>query len=116
MGRCSALTRRYAGVNDELVNRGPARRCVWPVLAPAGGIARAGAVLRSDAARARGLRSSCGGRAVFTCGVCARWRGGAFVWYYMIVNCGPSKCRAWPVLVPAGGIARGAVLRDGIPR
>ena len=44
MGRCSALTRRYAGVNDELVNRGPARRCVWPVLAPAGGIARAGAV------------------------------------------------------------------------
>ena len=29
----------------------------------------------------------------------------------MIVNCGPSKCRAWPVLVPAGGIARGAVLR-----
>ena len=111
MGRCSALTRRYAGVNDELVNRGPARRCVWPVLAPAGGIVRAGAVLRSDAARARGLRSSCGGRAVFTCGVCARWRGGAFVWYYMIVNYGPAGGCVWPGAVPAGGIARGAVLR-----
>ena len=63
MGRCSALTRRYAGVNDGLVNRGPARRCVWPVAAPAGGIVRAGAVLRSDAARARGLCSSCCGHA-----------------------------------------------------
>ena len=66
MGRCSALTRRYAGVNDGLVNRGPARRCVWPVAAPAGGIVRAGAVLRSDAARARGLCSSCAGRAVLS--------------------------------------------------
>ena len=37
-----------------IVNRGPAKGCVWPVLAPAEGIVRAGAVLRGDAARARG--------------------------------------------------------------
>ena len=110
-GRLSALARRYVSVNDGFVNCGPSGCCVWPVLAPAGGIVRAGAVLRSDAARARGLRSSCGGRAVFTCGVCARWRGGAFVWYYMIVNYGPAGCCVWPGAVPAGGIARGAVLR-----
>ena len=64
MGRCSALTRRSVVSLHGLVNCGPSRRCVWPVLAPAGGIVRAGAVLRSDAARARGLCSSCAGRAV----------------------------------------------------
>ena len=37
-----------------IVNRGPAKGCVWPVLAPAEGIVRAGAVLRGDAVRARG--------------------------------------------------------------
>ena len=37
-----------------IVNRGPAKGCVWPVIAPAEGIVRAGAVLRGDAVRARG--------------------------------------------------------------
>ena len=50
-GRCSALTRRYVGVDDGFVNCGPSKCRVWPVLAPAGGIVRAGAaVFRAEAA------------------------------------------------------------------
>ena len=41
-GRRSALTRRYVGVDDGFVNCGSSRRYVWPVLAPAEGIVRAG--------------------------------------------------------------------------
>ena len=52
--RCSALTRRYVGVDDGFVNCGPSRRYVWPVLAPAEGIVRAGVGLRGEAALARG--------------------------------------------------------------
>ena len=46
-GRLSALTRRYVSANDGFVNCGPSGCRVWPVLAPAGGIVRAGAVLRA---------------------------------------------------------------------
>ena len=55
----SALTRRSVlPLHRGGVNRGPARRCIWPVSAPAGGLcARAG--LRGDAVLLRGLRSPC---------------------------------------------------------
>ena len=52
--RCSALTRRYVGVDDGFVNCGSAKGYVWPVLAPAEGIVRAGGGLRGEAALARG--------------------------------------------------------------
>ena len=53
-----------------------------------------------------GLRSSYAGRAAFTYGVCARYRGGAFVRHYMMVNRGPAKGCVWPVIAPAEGIVR----------
>ena len=56
------------------MNRGPAKGCVPPVIAPAEGIVRAGAGLRGDAALARGaafvLCRSCGSIGLF----CARSR------------------------------------------
>ena len=66
-GERRGVCARYRGgafvCHYMIVNREPAKGCVWPVIAPAVGIVRAGAVLRGDAVRARGLRSSCGGRA-----------------------------------------------------
>ncbi len=47
--RLSALTRRGADPHYGIVNCWPARRCVWPVIAPAQALVRAGAGLRSDA-------------------------------------------------------------------
>ena len=47
--RMSALTRSGVVLLHGIVNRGPSRRCVPPVIAPAEGIVRAGAVLRGDA-------------------------------------------------------------------
>ena len=41
---CSALTRRYVGMDDGFVNCGPAKGCVWPVLAPAKGLCARGSV------------------------------------------------------------------------
>ena len=41
-GRCIALSRRCVGALYRIVNCGPAKCCVWPVLAPAEGIVRAG--------------------------------------------------------------------------
>ena len=70
--RCSALTRRYVGVDDGFVNCGPSRRYVWPVLAPAEGIVRAGAVLRERGGSRAGLCSSCAGRALLGCLVLVR--------------------------------------------
>mgnify|MGYP006906673074 CR=1 FL=1 len=46
-----------------MVNRGPAKGCVWPVIAPAEGIVRAGAVLRGGCGSRAGLRSFYAGRA-----------------------------------------------------
>ena len=48
-GRCSALTRRNAILLHGVVNCGPAKGYVWPVLAPAEGLVRAGTVLRGGA-------------------------------------------------------------------
>ena len=47
--RLSALTRRGADPHYGIVNCWPARRCVWPVIAPAQALVRAGAGLRGDA-------------------------------------------------------------------
>ncbi len=47
--RLSALTRRGADSHYGIVNCWPARRCVWPVIAPAQALVRAGAGLRGDA-------------------------------------------------------------------
>ena len=47
--RMSALTRSGVVLLHGIVNRRPSRRCVPPVIAPAEGIVRAGAVLRGDA-------------------------------------------------------------------
>ena len=63
------------------MNRGPAKGCVWPVIAPAEGIVRAGAGLRGDAVLLRAFcvpagmscvrsRRSCGSIGLF----CARSR------------------------------------------
>ena len=53
-GRCSALARRCAVPLHRIVNCAPAKGCVWPVVAPAEGIVRAGSVCGSGAALARG--------------------------------------------------------------
>ena len=63
-GRCSALTRRNAILLHGVVNCGPAKGYVWPVLAPAEGLVRAGTVLRGGAVLlqrfAFGSRRLCG--------------------------------------------------------
>ena len=73
--RLSALTRRYVGVDDGFVNCGAAKGCVPPVIAPAEGIVRAGAVLRGgDAALARGAAFVLCRSCVFIGMSCARSR------------------------------------------
>ena len=44
-----SLARRCVGSFHGMVNRGPAKGCVWPVIAPAQAFVRAGAGLRGDA-------------------------------------------------------------------
>ena len=99
--RLSALTRRYVGVDDGFVNCGSAKGCVWPVLAPAEGIVRAGVGLRE-----RGGFVACGGVRL--------WRLSALTRRYVgvddgFVNCGPSRRYVWPVLAPAEEIVRAGV-------
>ena len=79
-GRCSALTRRNAILLHGVVNCGPAKGYVWPVLAPAEGLVRAGTVLRGGAVLlqrfAFGSRRLCGSLEMscvrFTPAVCRR--------------------------------------------
>ena len=58
-----------------IVNRGPAKGCVWPVLAPAEGIVRAGGCSAGGMRFVRGgLRSFYAGRALLGCLVLVRAR------------------------------------------
>ena len=122
-GGCPRLSRRARrAFRMDICPSALTRRCVFASL-----YARelwAGAMLclagfssgRGDCARGgcsagrcgscAGLRSSYAGRAAFTYGVCARYRGGAFVRHYMMVNRGPAKGCVWPVIAPAEGIVR----------
>ena len=64
------------------------------------------------AVAAKSMRGGGLGKEIVRTGVLPRYRGGAFVCHYMIVNRGPAKGCVWPVIAPAEGIVRaGAVLR-----
>ena len=46
------------------------------------------------------------GKEIVRTGVLPRYRGGAFVRHYMMVNRGPAKGCVWPVIAPAEGSVR----------